>query len=219
MTPRKRPGAGVPVRKVARRSVDSGSGLAGVKVVVTGVPVRMSRSLLESKVRSAGGVVTTAVSGVTNYLVYGAQLEDGRPVEAGSKFRKAAALAASGSGVGLEVLSEEDFLSRFPELLADIQAPATNLATLEPSHPLATLWTERWRPEQPADFVFNHGAFRALHDWLTAWPAAAERGCLLCGPPGVGKTSAVLAVCKLLGYQLLEFNASDTRSRKQLQGR
>lgn len=97
----------------------------------------------------AGFQVTSAVSGVTNYLVYGSKLEDGRevttgaedreththmksahthtptqththmwmPTPAGTKYKKAQELAASGrSKVGIEVLSEHDFVQKFANL-------------------------------------------------------------------------------------------------------
>jgi len=39
---------------------------------------------------------------------------------------------------------------------------------------------------------------------------------LLSGPPGVGKTTTVQVICKELGYDLVEFNASDTRNKTLL---
>jgi len=39
---------------------------------------------------------------------------------------------------------------------------------------------------------------------------------LLSGPPGVGKTTTAQVVCKELGYDLVEFNASDTRNKMLL---
>lgn len=38
------------------------------------------------------------------------------------------------------------------------------------------------------------------------------------GPPGIGKTTAAHLVCELEGWEAIEFNASDTRSKKALQG-
>ena len=40
-------------------------------------------------IKAHGGVVRTGVSGVTDYLVVGSVLEDGRAVEEGSKHRTA----------------------------------------------------------------------------------------------------------------------------------
>lgn len=42
------------------------------------------------------------------------------------------------------------------------------------------------------------------------------KAALLSGPPGVGKTTTAQVVCKELGYDLLEFNASDTRNKMLL---
>ena len=40
---------------------------------------------------------------------------------------------------------------------------------------------------------------------------------LLSGPPGIGKTSSARIVCKQLGYEVLEMNASDTRNKSTIQ--
>ena len=42
------------------------------------------------------------------------------------------------------------------------------------------------------------------------------RACLLSGPPGIGKTSAARIVCRQLGYEVLETNASDTRNKNSI---
>jgi len=43
-----------------------------------------------------------------------------------------------------------------------------------------------------------------------------HRAVLLSGPPGIGKTSAAGLVAKSLGYEVLEFNASDARSKQHI---
>jgi len=47
-------------------------------------------------------------------------------------------------------------------------------------------------------------------------PRPNARACLISGPPGIGKTQSVRLVAKELGYELLEFNASDNRSKKTI---
>jgi len=45
---------------------------------------------------------------------------------------------------------------------------------------------------------------------------SAFRALLISGPPGIGKTTAINVVAAEAGYEVLELNASDTRSKKSL---
>lgn len=75
-----------------------------------------------------------------------------------------------------------------------------------------------------------------LTNWLTKWyqnqhpskrqqrpnpyakndDGAYYKAALLSGPPGVGKTTTASLVCRELGFDTVEFNASDTRSKRLL---
>eukprot|EP01056_Protomagalhaensia_sp_Gyna25_P000497 Protomagalhaensia_sp_Gyna_25__496@NODE_1235_length_2039_cov_20_101000_g986_i0_p1_GENE_NODE_1235_length_2039_cov_20_101000_g986_i0NODE_1235_length_2039_cov_20_101000_g986_i0_p1_ORF_typecomplete_len652_score134_88RFC1/PF08519_12/1e02RFC1/PF08519_12/1_9e30AAA/PF00004_29/1_4e12AAA/PF00004_29/3e03Rad17/PF03215_15/2_5e12BRCT/PF00533_26/3_7e07AAA_5/PF07728_14/7_2e07RuvB_N/PF05496_12/6_1e07NACHT/PF05729_12/4_2e03NACHT/PF05729_12/8_5e05AAA_2/PF07724_14/0_00018AAA_22/PF13401_6/0_0015AAA_16/PF13191_6/0_000 len=205
------------VKKVARKSTCE-SGSSGLKVVLTGEPETMGREHLEALITRAGMRVTSAVSGVTNILIVGAKLEDGRPVNEGSKYKKAQQLLSEGkSKGGLEILTEAQFFTRFADLMPESGATAPPPAVLEPSSQ-HYLWSEKWRPRSPALFAFNVEAFRSIEDWFKHWDSSKEneRAALLAGPPGVGKTSAVIALADMCQTKLLEFNASDTRGQKQL---
>ena len=39
------------------------------------------------------------------------------------------------------------------------------------------------------------------------------RGCLVSGPPGIGKTTSVRMIAKIMGFELIEQNASDIRNK------
>lgn len=45
------------------------------------------------------------------------------------------------------------------------------------------------------------------------------RSCLISGPPGIGKTSAVRIIAHKLNFDVLELNASDTRSKTSIEER
>ena len=56
----------------------------------------------------------SAVSKVTNILVYGVRLEDGRPVEDGNKYKKAKEIIASSTSKKcLKIMSEDDFIMEY----------------------------------------------------------------------------------------------------------
>jgi replication factor C subunit 1 len=44
-------------------------------------------------------------------------------------------------------------------------------------------------------------------------PRINAKAALISGPPGIGKTSACRILCKTLGFETLELNASDCRNK------
>ena len=63
--------------------------LTNIKFVLTGIQPNLPRDEMEDFIKILGGRVTKAVSGQTNYLICGKELEDGRDVTEGSKYKKA----------------------------------------------------------------------------------------------------------------------------------
>ena len=80
-------------------------------------------------------------------------------------------------------------------------------------------WTHRFRPSCQAEVVGNERAMSQLRTWIRSWEKGVpkERAVFLHGPPGVGKTSCVVAIANDLGLDLLEVNASDFRTKKRLE--
>ncbi|KAI5635826.1 ATPase family associated with various cellular activities (AAA) domain-containing protein [Phthorimaea operculella] len=96
------------------------------------------------------------------------------------------------------------------------------------------MWVEKYKPQNIKQIIGQHGDasnVKKLMNWLTKWyvnrkaklpkpsPWAKNddggffKAALLSGPPGVGKTTTVALVCKELGFDMVEFNASDTRNK------
>lgn len=173
-------------------------------------------------VKRYGGRVTGAPSGKTDYVVIG-----DNPGE--SKIEKVKKL-------NLKTLDEDGLFDLIRSRSKDAPASTVQETKAEPvkkaqspkkpvplpvSSSNATetdLWTVKYAPKKPEDLIGNHGIYKQLHDWLEAWKKGPQekRAVLLSGPPGIGKTSMAHMACRLAGYDVVEMNASDTRSKKSL---
>lgn len=90
------------------------------------------------------------------------------------------------------------------------------------------LWTVKHAPTQISQICGNKTQVEKLQKWLRAFPknlktgfkmagadgSGAYRAVMIHGPPGIGKTTAAHLIAKLEGYDVVESNASDTRSKK-----
>ncbi|TGO22217.1 hypothetical protein BPAE_0177g00110 [Botrytis paeoniae] len=90
------------------------------------------------------------------------------------------------------------------------------------------LWTTKYAPTQMNQICGNKGQVEKIQAWLKGWETAHKynfqkrgadglggyRAIIIHGPPGIGKTTAAHLAAKLAGYDILERNASDVRSKK-----
>lgn len=108
------------------------------------------------------------------------------------------------------------------------------------------LWTEKYRARNFVDLVGDDMTNRQVLRWLKRWdsivfphvskpkPAIAKRNhhqqqqddekphrkiLMLTGPPGLGKTTLAHVCARQAGYEVMEINASDDRSRDVVKGR
>ena len=90
------------------------------------------------------------------------------------------------------------------------------------------LWTVKYAPTAASQICGNKAQVEKLQTWLRAWRDNARtkfkkggkdgsgvfRAVIIHGAPGIGKTTAAHLAAKLEGYDIVESNASDTRSKK-----
>merc|ERR1712050_190611 len=106
-----------------------------------------------------------------------------------------------------------------------------------------SLWNNKYAPERATDLIGNNFIIKSLREWLQKWESnnksqdkiksdkkeslkksrlqykkqnSNKKAVLLNGPPGIGKTSSALIICKELGFHTVEVNASDTRCKAEL---
>ncbi|TLZ50938.1 MAG: AAA family ATPase, partial [Methanobacteriota archaeon] len=75
-------------------------------------------------------------------------------------------------------------------------------------------WAEKHRPKTLADVVGNPTALTEFKKWADSWAKKTpeKRAVVLSGTPGIGKTSAALALAADMGWGIVEMNASDKRN-------
>ena len=79
--------------------------------------------------------------------------------------------------------------------------------------------SERLRPARLDELIGNPRARAELRAWAERWDSEkppAHRAAVLSGPPGVGKTSAALALAAEFGWSVVEMNASDARNERSI---
>jgi replication factor C large subunit len=77
------------------------------------------------------------------------------------------------------------------------------------------LWSEKYRPASLEEMVGNEEGRAKFRLWLKKWKPGSKAA-LLVGPPGTGKTTTVHLFAREAGLQLVELNASDSRTKEKL---
>ncbi|KAI9152428.1 DNA replication factor C complex subunit Rfc1 [Blastocladiella emersonii ATCC 22665] len=206
--------------------------LHGLTFVTSGDPESQTRAELEALIKRYGGRVTGSVSGKTDYLVVG----DNAGESKSAKARELGTNITDEDGV-LDLIRTRGAVSEAAmektKTKAQVQREA-KLAAIDEAQAergdATALWTDKYKPTKASEIVGNKSHLDKLLKWLKGFEAARKgkfrftgeqnfthyRAALLSGPPGVGKTTSAHVVAREAGYHVIEFNASDMRSKKSL---
>lgn len=80
-------------------------------------------------------------------------------------------------------------------------------------------WIERYRPTDLDQMTGVASTVKSLRDWVKGWTDGKipkKRAVILEGEPGVGKTTAALALAAEMGWEVIELNASDSRNMEAI---
>lgn len=77
------------------------------------------------------------------------------------------------------------------------------------------MWSEKYRPKTISSMVGNEQGRSDVQKWFSTWKRGTKP-LLLTGPPGIGKTTISRILSAQYGYDMVELNASDARSKSRL---
>jgi len=89
------------------------------------------------------------------------------------------------------------------------------------------IWTEKYRPKTLSEYYMNKMQMEKVKDWIHNLRKIEKSDneddnsipkpfLILYGSAGVGKTTLAYLILEKFGYDIIECNASDTRSKKQI---
>lgn len=212
--------------------------LSGKSFVITGVLDSMRRPEMEEYIRTHGGRVLSSVSGKTSFLIVGEHSGKSKVETAKSKGVKLIDEDGLISLVMASIPAKQCAETGKKDVIDEIHGNGKvlgSIAHVENSSRVKSdgselLWVDKWKPKSSSELVGNNTLVSNLKTWLKQWEDVHLHGrkansmkkgkvmehkkcVLLSGSPGIGKTSAALIIAKECGYEPIEVNASDTRSK------
>ena len=130
-------------------------------------------------------------------LVVGSECNDGRPITESWRYKQAIKR-------GIPIVREP---------VSTVSASAVTRVT-------KPMLVDKYAPQKIQDIIGHKESIQQLRTWLSSWDKGypEQRGVLVTGPPGIGKTTCVHLVARSLGYHVVEYNTSDSRSLSALRG-
>lgn len=84
---------------------------------------------------------------------------------------------------------------------------------------MAKSWTEKYRPKRLDEVAAQGRAIKEIKKWADEWDGGRpdKPALLFYGPPGTGKSATAAALAREKGWDLIELNASDTRTKNEIE--
>ena len=154
--------------------------LSGVIFVLTGLNESLTRDETTELITQYGGIIRSAVSGKTQYLVAGFEMEDGRPITEGSKYKAA-------QQKKVKIINEDTLLKMIrdsnPEASALSEAAQKEEMKREEAEAMdreesimgdrndspSRLFTTKYAPTRLAELIGNGAVIEQLRVWLSQW--------------------------------------------------
>lgn len=80
-------------------------------------------------------------------------------------------------------------------------------------------WTEKYRPKRLKNVAAQGRALKDVKKWAKNWEEGnpEKKALLFYGPPGTGKSATAHALAKEMDWDLIEMNASNKRTKKEIE--
>jgi len=88
-----------------------------------------------------------------------------------------------------------------------------------PAHNVSLSWVEKYRPRTLDELVGHNKISEQMKTWARHWSDGSMpkmKALILEGEPGVGKTTAALALANEMKWEVIELNASDARNLESI---
>ncbi|RUP45375.1 hypothetical protein BC936DRAFT_148256 [Jimgerdemannia flammicorona] len=207
---------------------------AGLTFVFSGELESITREEAEDIAKRYGAKVTGAVSGRTSYLILGRDAGKAKLDKANQHKTKTLDEDGYLSLIRTSKEKPDDYMNT-PTKGKSKAKEAENIEKLAAkivvsSNGQTQLWTDKYKPQKMTDICGNRSLVQKIGNWLSNWDSNLTEGfkrsgpdetgiyraILISGPPGIGKTTAAHLCARMKGFEVLEFNASDARSKKLL---